>query len=300
MPAQRPSSSQHPTAPPELIDPRWILKALLALICLGLVCAYVSICVLFYVQQWQLVLHPSPEVAQNPAAVGMAYEEVHFSPGSNGKAQLDGWWIPGDVPGEPTALLLHGVSGSISDALPSARALHDSRLNVLLFDYRGYGRSLNQHPTETSMEADSDAALGWLASARHVAPEQTIVFGEGLGASLAVRLAERSHVAGIILQQGDGDFTSRAAVDTRSRIVPFRLLFHENFPLADPLHTLTVPKLFLSFTGGPSPVDVRRAADPKMTFEITQTTDTAAVHEAIRRFLDTYLTQPVPELLPKR
>ena len=309
MPPQRLNSPQRtssrpPVAPPhthEVVDPRWLLKALLAALAVAVACAYVLVCALFYLQQWQLVLHPSRTVAQLPSSAGLQYEEVHFFPDASGHPQLDGWWMPGDTPGEPTALLLHNGSGSMSDSLQDARALHDARLNVFLFDYRGFGRSAGQHPTKQSMEADSEAALAWLGASKNVASAQTIVFGDHLGASLAVRLcAQHQKLAGLILQQGDGDFASRAAADRRAKIVPFRLLFHEDFPLADPLHALATPKLLISYTEGRSPVDVQRAADPKMTFEIDKPANTPAIHEALRRFLETYLTQPPAELLPNK
>jgi pimeloyl-ACP methyl ester carboxylesterase len=331
MSPQRPSR-QPSVDSPELIDPRWILKALLVTIAFALVCVYVLFCVIFYMQQWQLALHPSRTVSRDPSALSLPFQEVHFSPDAAGEPQLDGWWIPADTTSDPTALVLHGGEGSISDALPLARTLHDARMNVLLFDYRGFGRSAGQHPSEKMMEADSDAALAWLLNApggstagsgsapngvkmpeqyfeqlqqlrranmRHIAPAQTIIVGDRLGASLAVRLCtQHSDLAGLILQQGDGDFASRAAADRRARMVPFRLLFHEDFPLVDPLHTLKTPKLLISYTGLASPVDVQRAAAPKITVEIPNAADESAVHGALRRFLDTYLAQPPQQLVP--
>ncbi len=306
MPAQRPArqysaASQPANTPPELVDPSWILKAIVAVFAVAMACAYVLICVLFSLQQWQLVLHPSRTVTGDPSSLGLAYQQVRFFPDAAGQPQLDGWWIPSDVPSEPVALLLHDGEGSMSDALPVARALHDARLGVLLFDYRGFGRSSGQHPTEKLMEQDAEAALRWLAETQHAKPSETVLFGDRLGAALAVHLAvQHSDIAGIILQQGDGDFASRAREDKRARMVPFRLLFHEDFALADPLHSLKTPKLLISFTNGVSPVDAQRAADPKMTYEIAKASDKAAVHAALRRFLDTYLTQPVPALTPAK
>jgi uncharacterized protein len=296
MPPRRTSFPASPEPPPT-VDPRWIVQALLATMAVAVACAYIVLCVLFYFQQWQLVLHPSRTVAQNPSSQGLRFEEVHFSPDAVGQPQLDGWWIPADIPADPTALLLHDGTDSMADSLLLARALHDARLQVFIFDYRGFGRSAGQHPDQKSMQADSDAALAWLVSSGHAQPRQTVVVGDRLGASLAVRLcAQRSDLAGLILQQADGDFASRAFADKRSRIVPFRLLFHEDFPLADPLHALKTPKLLISFTDAASPIDAQRAADPKMTVEIPHASNSAAVHDALRRFLDTYVAQP-PQLL---
>lgn len=132
---------------PLLIDPRWILKALAATLAVALLFAYATLCLLFYQGQWQLVLHPSRTVATTPASLGLAFNEVHLFASPSGEPQLFGWLIPAATTSAPTALLLHGADGSIADALPSARTLHDAGLNVLLFDYRGFGRSAGQHPT---------------------------------------------------------------------------------------------------------------------------------------------------------
>jgi len=285
--------------PPEVVDPRWILKALGVVIALAIVCAYLAVCALFSYGQWQLVLQPSRTVARTPADLGLASIEVHFGVDSGGQPQLDGWWIPGDSPAYPTVLMLHSGQGSLSDALPDARLLHDAQLNVLLFDYRGYGRSGGQHPTQQLMQADAESALRYLTEIRTIPTSQIVVFASDAGASLAVQLcATHKDIPALILEAPDGDFASRVRHDPRSRMAPVSLLFNQNFPLADPLHTLPTPKLLISYTSGNTPINLQQAADPRMTVELKSPADTAALHNAIRRFLDTYLTQPPATLSP--
>lgn len=306
MPPQRPSAPQPTPAGPLIVDPRWLLKALLAAFAVAAGCAYALICVLFHYQQWQLVLHPSRTVASDPSSVGLPYKEIRFSPDTAGQARLDGWWIPADAPSDPTVLLLHGADGTMADVLPIAKQLHDARMHVFLFDYRGYGRSAGAHPDEKAMQADSETALAWLVTAGQAAPGRLLVAGQGLGASLATQLCAAhadgagSRIAGLLLVDGDGDTAERASRDTRARLVPFRWLYHEDFPLAEKLSTLATPKLLVSHTSMAAPVDVQRAASPKMSYEIGVSSTDAAMHEALRRFLDTYFTQPPQELLPAR
>ena len=180
----------------------------------------------------------------------------------------------------------------MSNALPDARALHDAQLNVLLFDYRGYGKSGGQHPSASRMRADATAALTYLSSNRQIPTSSIIPFGEGLGASLAVALcAQHPDLPAVILASADGDTETRVLRDDRSLIVPVRLLFHEKFPLADALHTLTTPKLLISRTGGPAPVEAMRAADPKITVEMPGNAPAEELARVLRRFLDTYVRQ---------
>jgi uncharacterized protein len=229
-----------------LIEVAWILKALGAVVLFALLCAYATVCILYSHAQWQLVLHPSRTVATTPAALNLPYTEVHFGVDDTAIPQLTGWWIPSDTTTPNTALILHAADGSIADALPSAQLLHAQHLNVLLFDYRGYGQSLGQHPTQALMQADADAALTYLTTTRAIPVASIVVYGTGLGASLAVHLcAENPNLPALILQSPDGDLTDRAAHDPRSKIIPFSLLFNQTFPLSTPLQTLPTPKLIL-------------------------------------------------------
>ena len=300
-PQPRPPIVPNPPNPPEIVDPRWILSALGITIAVAILCAWVAVCALFYQGQWQIVLQPSRTV--DPAALTSLADlhatEVHFGPDATGQPQLDGFWIPADTTNAPTALVLHSGAGSLGDELPSARILHNAELNVFLFDYRGFGHSAAQHPTQQLMQADAASALRYLTDIRSLPPSAIIVVGHGLGASLAVNLcAAHKDLAALILGSADGDFTDRARQDPRSRMVPVSLLFNQTFPLAAPLKTLATPKLIITYPGAPHPFDPHLARDPKMTVELTAFTDTANLHLAIRRFVDTYLTTPPNTLTP--
>jgi uncharacterized protein len=299
MPAQHKRNSSSPRPTPELVDPRWILKALAIVLAVALLCAWGTLCLLWYQGQWQLVLHPSRTVATTPASVGLNFTELHFADDATGVPQLNGWLIPA-APGDtltlsaPTTILLHSANGSMgargsdSDALPRALLLHNAGLNVLLFDYRGYGHSVGQHPTEASMQQDAEAALNWLLSTQHIAQQNIILYGNGIGASLAVNLAAQHHdIPAIILDAPDGDLAGRVLHDAHSFLVPTRLLFHEDFPLAEPLRTLTTPKLLISYASS-TPSALVNAADPKLTVELASPNDPAFIR-TIQRFLDLYV-----------
>jgi pimeloyl-ACP methyl ester carboxylesterase len=279
-----------------MIDPRWLLKALAITLAVALLLAWGTLCLLWYQGQWQLVLHPSRTVATTPASVGLNFTELHFADDATGVPQLHGWLIPAApadtlTPAAPTALLLHAADGSIADALPRALTLHNAGLNVLLFDYRGYGRSVGQHPTEATMQQDAAAALNWLIATQHIPPQNIILYGNGIGASLAVTLATQHHdIPAVILDAPDGDLTDRVAHDPHSSLVPARLLFHETFPLAEPLRTLTTPKLLISYASS-TPSTLANAADPKTTIELPSLNNPTLI-PTIQRFVDEYISHP--------
>jgi pimeloyl-ACP methyl ester carboxylesterase len=269
---------------------------------LAVLCAYIAVCALFYHGQWQLVLQPSRSVPQTPATAGLQSIEVHFGVDATGQPQLDGFWIPADASAtpRPTALILHGGTGSLSDAIPTAQLLHDAELNVLLFDYRGFGHSLGQHPDQQLMQTDAASALRYLTDTRNIPAASIVVFGDGLGASLAVNLcAAHKDLPALILESPKGDFDQTIRNDPRSRMVPASLLFNQKFPLAAPLQSLRTPKLLISVTTGSTPTNLQNAADPKSTLELPPPASQQTLHDAIVRFLATYLSQPPDTLTPK-
>lgn len=139
------------------------------------------------------------------------------------------------------------------------------------------------------MQEDAAGALAFLTDTQHIAPSNIILFGSGLGASIATHLAAEHHdIPAIILDSPDGDLAQRAAADPRARLVPARWLFHQTFPLAEPLHTLPTPKLLISYTTAAPPLAIQRAADPKMAIELPTRND-PALPVAIHRFLDLYV-----------
>jgi pimeloyl-ACP methyl ester carboxylesterase len=298
QPRLDPNRGNRPPEMVEMVEPAWILMALGGMFGFAILCVYATLCVMFSRGQWQFVLHPSRTVAATPESVGLKFDAIRFGVDASGEPQLDGWWIPSGIISDPTVILLHSGDGSMADALPQARALHDASLNVLLFDYRGFGQSGGQHPTQSMMQDDAESALNYLISTRHAHPGGVVVYGTGVGASLAVRLcASHAQLPALILESADGDFGSRVRADVRARFVPVRLLFHDSFPLADPLHRLATPKLLISYTKGLPPTELERAADPKTTVELPPG-DNAALHHALTRFLGTYIAQPPPTLTP--
>src|SRR4030081_3418078 len=81
----RPPSPGTPDAAsstPEVVHPLWLIKALAAVFLAAVFCGYLTLCLLFYQGQWQLVLHPSRDTSIQPLAVNppAKAELVRFAP----------------------------------------------------------------------------------------------------------------------------------------------------------------------------------------------------------------------------
>lgn len=311
MPPAKPNSA--PRTPPgqkplpEVVDPKWLLKALAICLVAALICVYGTLCALFYQGRWQLVLHPSHTVDRTPASAGLVYSDVHFDAAETGQPRLTAWWIAASPQAgfasryaDYTILYLHDGSGSLADTVPTLARLHSAGLNVFAIDYRGFGTSdASVHPTQERMSEDTTAALEYLTQTRHISPLKIIPYGTGLAASLAASLAN-SHTSlpAIILDNPNPDPASTAVAAYPSAIIPVRLLFRNQFEIAAPLATLATPKFLIA--GGPNsaspapdsnPLQIlfRQAHSP--SFAITLPPDGAeqAYQVALARFLDQYL-----------
>src|SRR5215208_4154363 len=87
-----------------------------------------------------LLYFPSRTLHATPADAGLEHEEIAFA--AEDGTPLHGWWIRAQrQPAVAHVLLCHGNAGNIGDLVLHARLLTDAGLDVLLFDYRGYGKS---------------------------------------------------------------------------------------------------------------------------------------------------------------
>lgn len=177
--------------------------------------AYLAICVLMWLFQERLLFLPGipgRSLDATPQAVGLPYEEVAL-PAADG-VRLHGWWVPA-AGARFTLLHLHGNAGNISHRLELLQIFHALGVNVLLFDYRGYGRSEGA-PSEAGLQRDAEAAWAHLTQQRRLAPADIVVHGQSMGGAFAAWLAARRAPAGLILESA---FTS--APDIAADVYPW-------------------------------------------------------------------------------
>jgi pimeloyl-ACP methyl ester carboxylesterase len=290
------SRRSKPPSQPETVDPVWLAKAIGLTLIVAFVCGYLALCFLFHHGQWQIVLHPARTAAAPASIEGAAFEVVHFAPGSDAIPQLPGWWIPSDPQGrhrDATVLFLPAGDGSLADSMPALGLLHTLGINIFAFDYRGYGQSAKGHPSQLRMTEDADSAWQYLTQSRGVPAERIVLYGTGVGASLATHLAQsHASVPAMIIDSPSGDLLDMVRRDPRSRFVPAGLLFHEEFPLAKPLETLRTPKLLIANaeTSSPMAAAFRSAAEPK-TSAVIEASGKAPDAQILLQFLDRYLQQ---------
>jgi pimeloyl-ACP methyl ester carboxylesterase len=239
------------SAPPT-VSGRWLLIAIAVVIPAAAFCAWAVLCLLFWQGSWQLLYHPSATVARTPASIGLAFNPVGFATTDTGVSRLQGWWISAGPTARHTVLYLHGQDGNLGDTLDDQARLHGAGVNVLAFDYRGFGQSQFVHPGEPRLRQDADWALQYLTSTRHIDPRSIVLIGTGLGANLALEVAAaHPELAGVVLESPLDAPVDVIFGDPRARLVPAHLLASDRFDMNASAAALHIPSLW--FVPNPPP-----------------------------------------------
>jgi len=122
---------------------------------------------------------------------------------------LDGWHFTGEgaayegASGRPAVVMAHGLGGTKDSGLePFASALAEAGLDVLAFDYRGFGASSGtprQRVDLTGQVEDYRAAMAAAARLPGVDPGRLVLWGVSLaGGHVLAAAAHRDDVAAVI------------------------------------------------------------------------------------------------------
>lgn len=195
-------------------------------------------------------------MTRTPASAGLAFDSVAFAANESGQPRLKGWWVAADANAslsQLTVLYLHGQNGNLSDTVDALAALHALGVNVLAFDYRGYGQSEFARPSETHWREDAESALQYLTGTRRVAASAIVVDGEGLGADLALEVAaSHPQLAGVAVRDPLIEPVNVIFNDARAKLVPTRLLVKDRWEMDGPARTLRVPALWVQSSVSPA------------------------------------------------
>ncbi len=256
---------------------------------------YVVFSALLFVFQSHYVYYPERVLSSSPSSIGLDFESISFE--TRDGVKLSGWFIPREN-ARGVILFCHGNAGNISHRLESIQIFHRLGLDILIFDYRGYGQSEGK-PSEQGTYQDAEAAWRYLIEERQVDPNEIIVFGRSLGGAVASWLAQ-SHTPGALILESA--FTSLR--DIAARLYPYlpvRLLLRFEYNTAEHLGRVNCPVLIvhsredeiMPFSHGRRLFEV--ANEPKRFLELTGThnegflTSGKRYEEGLNAFISEYI-----------
>jgi uncharacterized protein len=128
----------------------------------------------------------------------------HRSAATGTPVKLHGLWFAHQDAQAPLLLYLHGAGRNVHASAFRIEHMRELGFSVLAIDYRGFGRSTAELPSEAMVYEDAKAAWNWLAE-QHPGRAR-YVFGHSLGGAIAIHLAsEVDDVRGLMVE---GTFTS--------------------------------------------------------------------------------------------
>ena len=178
----------------------------LATLCLSLLAG----CAVLDEKQRAWIFQPSDRSWGNSGAYAEGMEDVWIpfqSKITNEPVKLHALWQAADASAgdrAPVLLYLHGARWNVHGSSSRMRRMQELGFSVLAIDYRGFGKTSAELPSEDMAYEDARAAWDWLAA--KYPSRKRYIFGHSLGGAIAVELATQvDDEAGTIVE---GTFTS--------------------------------------------------------------------------------------------
>jgi uncharacterized protein len=199
---------------------------------------YAAFALAMYRGQHRLVYRMDPRRV-SPARLGLAnVDEVDLVvPGGE---TLIAWYGKAD-PGKPTVLYFHGQAGNLACRGERVRRYRSAGVGLLMVAYRGFSGSTGTPGERVNVE-DGVFALDWLAQ-QGVAASNVVIYGESLGTGIAVQVAAKRVVSGLVL---DSPFTTLADVAARRHpLLPVRQFMFDRYETIVHAGKIATPALIL-------------------------------------------------------
>lgn len=110
-----------------------------------------------------------------------------------------------------TVFFFHGAGGNITTYQYITKPLVENGLQVVMIDFRGYGKSTGK-PTHLNVAEDGQKMFNYLLRRKDIRDTKIYLYGASLGSQIATHLAKenQSKISGLIIDGGMSSFTDIA------------------------------------------------------------------------------------------
>ena len=206
-------------------------------------------------RKWIFQATPVPAASADELAQGARAEAMesvwidHVSASTGRPIRLHALYAAHPDPNAPLMLFLHGARQYLGGSVFRIEQMRDLGFAVLAIDYRGFGASTDELPSEAGVIEDAGAAWRWLGERHPDRPRY--LFGHSLGGAVAVQLGARladvpaeAAPAGVIIE---GTFTSIRDMFSTFRWgwLPVSMLITERFDSLAAVPRIKAPLLIV-------------------------------------------------------
>jgi len=200
---------------------------------------YLIIIIYFYFNQVSLIYFPDKKISFYPDQINLNYKDVYII--TNDNIKLNSWYIPREKDSN-LVIFCHGNAGNISGRIETIRLIHELDLSLLIFDYRGFGKS-EGIISEKGLYLDLEAAYQYATKNLNIDKKKIIIWGRSLGAAVAIDFASKHKINKLIIESA---FTSLP--DVGQRIYPFlpiKFICTHKFKSINKIYKIKAFKLFI-------------------------------------------------------
>jgi len=229
---------------------------------------YIFLIFYMYSNQENYLFFPSKKYVSPPDSLGI--EELWLKTIDGEK--LHAWWLENNE-NNKTVIFFHGNAGNISGRVLQVEVFKKLKLNALLVDYRGYGKSSGQIKKEKDVYLDGLAVWNYVIKDKGKQAKDIIIWGRSLGGAVAIDLAREKEVFAVIAES-----TFYSVVDMARKhywFLPTNLIAKYKFLSGDKIKNIKAPIMIVHSQGDEIvPFEQGKklfstASKPKVFLEIT-------------------------------
>jgi len=233
---------------------RWLSLLCMAVLVIGLPTS----CAVLQHTERELLFRIEPGTASWYRGLPQDVQEFDIEPaGFKAGQSLHAWWWPAARRDAPSILYLHGVRWNLTGQAFRIEQLRAMGYSVLAIDYRGFGQSKGDLPSEASVYEDARAAWERFTVMQPDAGKR-LIYGHSLGGAVAVDLAaelsaqaKKQQVAvpvrGLVIESTFTSLGDAVAVVANDNLpvnwLPVRWLLSQKFDSIDKIVDIDMPLL---------------------------------------------------------
>jgi len=204
-------------------------------------------CAALEMKERELLFRPVKEAAGWYNGTPATVQEIWLPVGDGApKERMHAWWWPADEPGAPVVLYLHGVRWNLTGHLNRMSQLRRFGFSVFAIDYRGFGKSDGELPSEATVYEDARAGWKWIVD-REPDASRRYIYGHSLGGAVAVDLAANvsntaASARGLIVESS---FTSLPELVSESGYGWLPIVISEKFDSVAKIREISMPVLIV-------------------------------------------------------